>query len=177
MKIAIDIDNVIAHTFRDLVRHFNEFMGKKHGVQEVVDIMRQDKIKMLGYWFQTWRKKLLTQVTPIEGAIETIREWHPLHEIRLITSRLPLFNRQTKEWLKFHGIPFQELHHAKEKTKFKKARGFDVFLEDNLAECEILADHCKKVFIFDQPWNQKADLKNNIIRVKNWQELRKHFKP
>jgi uncharacterized HAD superfamily protein len=178
MKIGIDIDNVIAHTFRDLSAYFNRHMGLKGNAdpQEVVRIMREDKLKMVGYWFTTWRKKLLAQAAPIEGALDTMLEWQPLHRLVLITSRLPLFNRQTKEWLAFHGFPYHELHHARELTKFKKAAGCDIFVEDNLDEAEVLANHCKTVFLIDHPWNRRPIEKKNIIRVKDWTELRERIK-
>ena len=81
--------------------------------------------------------------------------------------------RQTKQWLNYHGIPFHELHHLPEKKKFQKARGFDIFLEDNLEECEVLADHCERIFLFDHPWNRTQPTKKNIVRVQDWKELQR----
>ncbi len=175
MKIGIDIDNVIANTFHDLAVEFNRFMGKEYDPQEVVRVMRQDKWKMYGYWYKTWKDKLLSKVSPIVGAAEALKKWHPEHELVLVTSRLGLFNGQTKEWLAKHGIPYHELHHAKELTKHKKAPGCHVFLEDNIDECEVLADHCERVYLFDQPWNQRELKKNNIKRVKGWEDLENHI--
>lgn len=178
MKIGIDIDNVLAHTFRDLSGYFNRHMGLQNETdpREVIRIMREDKLKMVGYWFATWRKKLLTQAEPIEGALDTLLEWLPLHRLVLITSRLPVFNRQTKEWLNKHGFPYHELHHARELTKYRKANGCDLFVEDNLDEAEVLAKHCGKVFLLDQPWNRRPYKQKNIIRVQDWAELRKLLK-
>jgi uncharacterized HAD superfamily protein len=172
MKIGIDIDNVLAHTFRDLSAYFNRFMGKEMDPLEVVNTIRNDRFKMLGYWFSTWKNRLLTTVAPIEGAAETIGHWAADHRIALVTSRLPLFNRQTREWLARHGFLYHELHHAREKTKHKKAKGCDIFVEDNLDESEILADHCGQVFLMDHPWNRRPTEKKNIIRVHNWSEIR-----
>jgi hypothetical protein len=172
MKIGIDIDNVISNTFSDLADYFNQFMGKSASPEEVVQVMRNEKLKMLMYWFVTWREKLLTKVAPIDGASEVITEWHKTHQILLVTSRLSLFNRQTKDWLKKHDVPFHELHHAKEKTKHKKAPNCDVFIEDNIEECEVLADYCETVLLVDQPWNRRTPSKSNIIRVKDWEEIR-----
>ena len=172
MKIGLDIDNVIANTFQELAIYFNRYMGREHTPPEVVEIMRHDKLRMIGYWFVTWRDKLLTRLTPLAGSRETIREWHAAHEIVLITSRMPVFNRQTKDWLNHHSIPYHQLHHAKEFNKYKKAGGCDVFVEDNLEECEVLADHCEKVFLMDQPWNRRRPGRNNIIRVADWRELK-----
>ena len=179
MKIGIDIDNVLAHTFRDLSGYFNRHMGLKNETdpQEVVRIMREDKLKMVGYWFATWRKRLLSRVAPVEGALDTLLEWQPAHHLVLITSRMPLFNRQTKEWLAKHGFPYHELHHARELTKHKKANGCDIFVEDNLDEAEVLANHCKQVYLIDHPWNRRSTTKRNIIRVKDWAELRALIQP
>ena len=172
MKIGIDIDNVIANTFQDLSGYFNQFMRVQADPIEVIRIMRKDKLKMLAYYFAAWKSKIMTQVSLVEGAAETIREWHNEHDIKLITSRLFIFNRQTRHWLQQHNIPYNELHHAREKTKHQKANGCEVFIEDNLEECEILADHCERVFLFDHPWNRVPVAKKNIIRIKNWKEIR-----
>jgi uncharacterized HAD superfamily protein len=171
MKIGIDIDNVIANTFADLIPYYNRFMGYEAAPQEVVETMRKRKIKMLQYYFRAWRQRVMTKISLIDGAKETIQQWHPKHEISLITSRLSIFNRQTRSWLDQHSIPYHSLHHAKEKTKHLKADGCQVFIEDNFEECEILADHCERVFLFDYPWNRRPTEKDNIIRVKNWSEI------
>ncbi len=171
MKIGLDIDSVIANTFQELADYFNRYMGREHTPPEVVEVMRRDKLKMLGYWFATWRHQLLTGLTPLPGARETVRRWHASHEIVLITSRLPVFNRQTRAWLAKHGFPFHELHHAREFHKYKKAAGCAVFVEDNLEECEVLAGHCPRVFLLDQPWNRRPAKRSNIVRVSGWAEL------
>jgi len=172
MKIGIDIDNVIANTFIDLAMKFNQYMGQELAAEEVVRVMREEKFKMYGYWFVTWRDKLLSQVSPIQGAQETLSKWSGEHQLSLVTSRLSIFNKQTKEWLAKHSIPYHELHHAKELNKYKKAPNCNIFIEDNREECEVLADHCEKVYLFDRPWNQKELNKSNIIRVKGWDEIK-----
>lgn len=172
MKIGIDIDNVIANTYQDLYSFFDDFMGRKVDPNETVQILRKRKFLMKLYLLKAWRKKVMTTVSLIEGAVETIRDWHKKHSIHLVTSRLALFNRQTKDWLNKHNVPYHELHHAKETTKHKKIINCHVFIEDNLEECEVLAKHCDHVILFDQPWNQSTPLKENITRVKNWKEIR-----
>jgi len=172
MRIGIDIDNVIANTFEDLAARFNQYVGKDLNANEVVDFMRREKFRMWGYWFVTWRESLLTRVSLIEGAKHTITNWYDDHEILLVTSRLPILNRQTKKWLNQHEIPYHKLHHSKEREKYKKAPNCDVFIEDNLEECEILADYCDRVYLMDHPWNRRPLKKDNIIRVTSWTELK-----
>ena len=167
MKIGIDIDNVIADTFADLIPHYERFMKQRSTPQQVIETMRRRKLKMLQYYFMAWKKRIMVTVGPIEGAAETSRQWHPKHQISLVTSRLCWFNRQTRDWLNKHNIPFHELHHAKERTKHKKANGCDLFIEDNVEECKILSDHCERVFLFDHHWNRIELAKKNIIRVNN----------
>jgi len=175
MKIGVDIDNVISNTFLDLANYFNEFMGKSAESKDVVEVMRKEKLKMLAYWLITWKDKLLTKVSPIEESADLIKKWHKDHEIVLVTSRISIFNKQTKDWLKKHGIPYHELHHAKEKTKHKKAKGCRIFIEDNIDECEVLADYCEKVFLIDYPWNRRKHDKKNIVRVKGFKDISAHI--
>ena len=171
MKIGIDIDNVIANTYKDLAGFFHDFMGREIDPADIVEFFRHEKIKVWHYFFEAWRKKVMTKISLIKGSQETIQAWSKEHQIHLVTSRFPLFNRQTKAWLKKHAVPYHGLHHAKETKKHLKAKNCQIFIEDNLDECEILADHCEKVFLFDYPWNQKKPSKNNIVRVKDWTEI------
>jgi len=173
MKIGIDIDNVIADTYKDLSDYFHGFLGKRLSPHETVKILRENRLIRWKYFLHVWQKKIMQTVSLIEGAAETIQQWHPVHKIYLVTSRFSLFNRQTRDWLKKYDIPFHQLHHAKETTKYKKTGPCDVFIEDNPEECEVLADHCNRVFLFDHPWNKETSKKKNIIRVKNWEEIKK----
>ncbi|MCX5750115.1 MAG: hypothetical protein NT099_00325 [Candidatus Saganbacteria bacterium] len=175
MRIGIDIDNVIADTYKDLNPYVTRYFGKETTSEQAIELMRDNKWLQLHYWFKAWRYGLPTTLSLIDGAVDTIRDWHNNHEIIMITSRLPIFKRQTRKWLEKHGIPYHELHHAKEKTKHTKAEGCEVFIEDNLEECEILADFCKQIFLFDHPWNRKEIIRPNIIRVKSWQEIRNNL--
>ncbi|MBN2057429.1 MAG: hypothetical protein JW782_01350 [Candidatus Saganbacteria bacterium] len=175
MRICIDIDNVIADTFNSLIPLYNRFMGREHTAQEVTETMRRNRWKLLRYYFMAWRRQIMTKIPLIDGAAEAIRDWSNDHDISLVTSRLPLFKRQTRQWLSQNQIPFHELHHVKELTKHEKANGCQLFIEDNIRECEVLADHCERVFLVDHPWNRQAVSKPNIVRVSNWQEIRQKF--
>lgn len=81
------------------------------------------------------------------------------------------FNQFMGKEFEPHEVPYHKLHHAKEKTKHTKISKPDIFIEDNLDECEILAEFCERVFLIDHPWNRREPNKKNIIRVKNWREL------
>ena|SRR3989339_358680 len=175
MKIGIDIDNVIANTFDELRHHFNRFMGKEYAAHEIVYALRKNKLKTFFYNVDAWRKKVLETVSPIPSAVDKIREWFLEHEIYLVTSRLFVLKNQTKRWLLKHNVPHHGLFHLKEGTKFKKAKEYDAFIEDNFEECEILAEHCPKVFLIDKPWNRKKSLKKNIVRIKDWEEFKKYI--
>lgn len=171
MIIGIDIDNVIANTFGDIGFFLKKYVDPNINPLKVIENVQHDKLKMASFYIKAWRMKLITKVTLIEGAAETISKWYPQHRIKLVTSRFILFKKQTRDWLKLNYIHYHELYHMKEGTKFKKSKGCDFFIEDNPDECEILADYCPKVIILDHPWNQRPLKKPNIIRVKNWQEI------
>ena len=171
MNIGIDIDNVIANTFVDLSGFFARFMRCETSTQDIVQVMRKRKYLMFIYFMKAWAQRVMTTVSLIDGAAETIETWHKKHRIYLVTSRIRIFNRQTKFWLKKNNILYHELHHAKETTKHKKVADCHLFIEDSIDEAHVLADHAKKVFLFDQPWNRQPIKKPNITRVSSWQEI------
>ena len=174
MKIGIDIDNVIANTFEELRDHFNKFMGHNYEAHEIVHALRANKVKTFFYNIDAWHKRVLEGVSPIAEAVEKLREWTKEHELNLVTSRLFILKNQTARWLSKHSIPYDKLFHMKEGTKFIKGRECQAFVEDNLEEAEILADHCPKVFLIDKPWNRRESGKKNIIRIKSWGEFKEH---
>jgi uncharacterized HAD superfamily protein len=171
MIIGIDIDNVIGDTFQDLTYYIHKFIGKKIEPIKMLEFMRRKTLRTFIFVFKAWRIKLLTKISPINGAAATIQRWHPNHKIILITSRSVIFRKQTEKWLKEHRIPYHELHHAKMGKKYKRGKECNIFIEDNLEECLILSDFCDKVILFNYPWNQSAKEINNIIRVNSWEEI------
>ena len=94
-------------------------------------------------------------------------------------------NSLTKAWLSQHNIPYDKLviergniHTADPRTLtmnrfiYSERHKVRVFVEDDLLKAIKLADICEVVFLIDHPYNQKADLPSNIIRIKSgWPEI------
>ena len=52
----------------------------------------------------------------------------------------------------------------------------DIFIEDEPRYCEDLAATGAKVFLIDHPWNREYTTPENIIRVKDWDEILQKIK-
>ncbi|MHA1757476.1 MAG: hypothetical protein ACTSVV_11940, partial [Promethearchaeota archaeon] len=48
----------------------------------------------------------------------------------------------------------------------------DIFIDDNPYLIDAMPDYPEKyLLLFNQPWNQKTILTNNIIRIYSWKEI------
>ncbi|MDQ4132850.1 MAG: hypothetical protein M3179_06490 [Actinomycetota bacterium] len=88
-----------------------------------------------------------------------------------ITARPPHLVRVTADWLAFHGIPVETVHHTPVGTKAEVAAhaGVDVAVEDNPHEAEMLGEVCHS-WLFDQPYNRDAVLAR-ARRLHSWDDL------
>ncbi|MFH1290537.1 MAG: hypothetical protein ABIH92_03955 [Nanoarchaeota archaeon] len=98
----------------------------------------------------------------------------------VVTSRPHFFEEKTLQWIDkylpgvFEKVLFtnQYSQDSKDKQTTKsaicKAEGVEILFEDHDFQANDCAEVCKKIFVFDQPWNQNVELPENAVRVKNW---------
>jgi uncharacterized HAD superfamily protein len=189
MKIGIDLDGVVVDLMTPFLEHYNEKNGTNfeygnlfaHDLWLPLKIERAAAFKAVYSFMNETGFKL---VLPHEGAIEAIKKLNEEHDLVVITSRPELYAEKTIKWLNYH-LPevFEKVVFTHEYTldgsaKVKKEQickqeGVDLMIEDydkNLLSC---ATVCKKVLLFDQPWNQNVELPNNATRVKSWGDVLK----
>ena len=185
MKIAIDLDDVIA----DFTRAFLEFCNlqfnknlkfedwKRYHFSEVFGGTEEDELEVVKEFFRSgWTEKF----DFIDGAKKAIEELSGENELIIITSRLEEFREKTKEFLTQHfsDISFKIIHSknpkeepGKTKADFCKALGVGVIIEDHDKYALECAEKGIKVLMLDKPWNRNCKEHENIIRVRDWNEI------
>lgn len=104
-------------------------------------------------------------------------------------SRRTAMTNITKRWLGQHGIVHDHLvvergnvyvadprSHGRNRFRIAEHEDIRVFVEDDLGKARKLADICDVVYLIDHPYNQTNLLPNNIIRVKDWIEIKQHIR-
>lgn len=190
MNIGVDLDDVMV----DLVHPFLEFYNRKYKKS-----FSYEDIKSYNFWesgIGNTREEAIRFVEEfsdsdeferiglVEGTYEGISELKRSGEVFVITSRPIKFEDKTRRFLEYH-FPFRlpvyfstDFHGGEGKTKagFTKKLGVDYFIDDCLKYATDCAKFCKKVLLFNRPWNHGSlDGNGNIIRINNWREILAHF--
>ncbi|MEX0932305.1 MAG: hypothetical protein WDZ61_00215 [Parcubacteria group bacterium] len=131
--------------------------------------------------FEFYRSDDHYHAPPINGAVEALRTLKHKHTLVLVTSRAEEIRAHTMRWIDRHFEGF--LDHvcltnqyggkANKRTKAEVCRehGVEVFIDDHLEYAEDVASNGTRVLLFDQPWNKREQLAENIQRVHSWDEI------
>jgi len=186
MKIAIDIDEVLAEQLNALV----DFYKTKTGVfiskekfhtdywPEVWGISLEEAIKVDGEFKNS---KLFNNLATVKGSVNAIKSLSEKHRLIIITSRPIKTKAKTCGWLdsnfgdSFEDIFFScEFHIDNESGKSKleicEGLGIGLLVEDSREYSWACAEKGIRVLLLDKPWNQNCEHKN-IFRCKDWDEV------
>ena len=117
---------------------------------------------------------LATDLQPIDGAIEGIRDFARHGTVTIITAR-PLL-QPVVDWLERY-LPSQTCRSLRvvatgdhdDKLRHIRHYGLRYFIDDRAETCLRLAQEEIVPFVFTQPWNAVAD---GLQRVSGWEEIR-----
>jgi len=191
MKIAIDIDGVLADTNPAL----NDFYNKRHGTTlKVKDYFSHDLGKVWGCPEQEavqiveefYQSPCLLRIHPLKGSVQGINALSKKHNLIAVTSRPEIIQMKTEEFIsnyfgkKIDEIVSLTLHNflAEKRSKYYacSSRGVDLLIEDCLETAIDCAEKGITSFLLNQPWNQldgnyRGILPVNFIRFQNWLEI------
>ena len=184
MKIGIDIDDTIAHSFEVMFTYSQEFNGeilkktfkpkkvktrfKKFYFQELYNWTQEEKKKFINMYYE----KSLDEVKPKTLAVETINKLKEMgNEIYIITSRYSINSidifEVTTNWLKKHHIKFDKLIISKDdKSESIKNNKIDIYIDDDYKVCRKSKKECI-VFMMNMEVNKKNHIKG-VKRVYAW---------
>jgi len=184
MKIAIDLDDVLALSLLDFIDFYNEKFENKITIEDFTGFSLNESIGMP----VEEERKLLEEydashyydnIKPMEGAKEAIKELGESHKLAIVTSRPKKREEQTREWLRKYIGDIKEVFFIRQKyggeSKTKgevcKEIGAEILIEDNLDHAKSCVDKGLRVLLFDYPYNRKENISPLITRVKSWKEV------
>ncbi|MCX6749486.1 MAG: hypothetical protein NTW17_01935 [Candidatus Pacearchaeota archaeon] len=191
MKIAIDIDGVLA----DLMPSLNDFYNQKyranfkiedykhHDLDKTWECSKEDAAKIIEEFYYS---PDFLRVTPIEHSQEGILNLSKKHILFLITSRPLDISAQTEKFIQdfFEGqiekIIYTGQYNLPAKDIDKKSicilEKADVLVEDCFETAIDCANYGIKVFLLGKPWIKYPEESDNLIIVQNWQEILQKLK-
>ncbi|MGI5920455.1 MAG: 5' nucleotidase, NT5C type [Syntrophomonadaceae bacterium] len=184
MIIGIDIDNTISYTTQ-MIMHYAGIYGQERGLNTVPDLSEYYLEQALGWpkesveeFFDLYLERIYRETWPKEQAAEVISRLQQQHRIVLITSRnyrFPGIEEVTREWLKQHGVVYDELvlNATPDMYHFSKLgvcleHGINIMIEDHHDLARELSEFMP-VILFDYPYNRQIE-SDNVFRVSNWAE-------
>lgn len=174
MKIALDFDGVVT----DCGALKSEGAKKLFGIDVSPEKFKKEIV--VGNGFLTLSEYRLVQksiyndlefglqMKAVEGLFDGISMLELNHELQIITSRDEESVLIAKAWLEKHKIHIPIVGVGQGVSKVTAARGFDVFIDDDLEKLIELQGVVPHLFLFSWPYNSQEFLPDQIKRVIGW---------
>lgn len=184
MKIAIDLDDVLANSLDSFIEFYNtNYNGNlkpedftAFTLNEIQGMPAEEEQKIMNEYDDS---EYYDDINPMPEAKEAISELSKNNELMIVTSRPQKKETQTKKWIEKHIPEIKNINfirqeyggESKTKGEVCKELGAEILIEDNLDYAKSCIDKSIKVLLFDYPWNQEENLNPLITRVKSWKEI------
>lgn len=176
LKIAIDLDGVLADASKIWIRLLNEKFNivvtksdvNKWDFWKKINISKQAFENTLNEAWEEWSTVEETEINLCQK-VRTIRN---LGKTNLVTARNEKTMNNVMKWLRKNKIEFDNIIVVDE--FYSKAKlDYDVFIDDSPIQIMEIANSKKLALIYNQPWNSNVKERNNLIRINNFFEAEK----
>ncbi|HDD42305.1 MAG: hypothetical protein DRN61_02125 [Thaumarchaeota archaeon] len=173
LRIALDVDGVLADTMRLWIRLWNRRSEQKIGYEDLVEWDFWKKLGISGDEFmklmsEAWR--MWWEIPPTEPNIsEKVAKIKSLGKLDIVTARPRETEICTLRWLEAHRIPYDDYVWISS-SRLKAKLDYDAFIDDS----PLIVDGClmrgKILLLYDRPWNRSVYESGYVRRVKSLDE-------
>ncbi len=173
MRIALDLDGVLANTMSMWVRLWRERTGREIRLEDFdewsswkyLGITEREFMEIMNEAWRRWRYLPPTE----ENISEKVSKLRTLGRVDIVTAR----PRETEEyairWLEHQGIEYDEYVWIRD-GRSKLSLDYHVFIDDSPLMAEDAAHARKLVLLYDQPWNRSFRENYYVRRVRGLEE-------
>lgn len=171
MRIALDLDGVLADTIRVWLRIWNEhrFPRLTYESIDTWDFWRKlgiSEAEFAGIFARAWL--MWEEIPPVEeGIAEKVRRLSELGTVDVVTGRPAEERERVVLWLRRHGISYRGLVVG---VTDKVRLGYDVYIDDSPLVAIAGARSGRLVLLRDQPWNRDVRSNSYVRRVRGLDE-------
>lgn len=186
MKIAVDLDDVLASFIAEFLKWYNAKNGTDWKFEDVVDyhwpnfmhITVEQAIQDVHDFFLTPE---FANLPLMPGARGFILQLSKQHELYLVTARQNIAQKTTYDWLDknfpniFQAVLFAN-HYSNDgspaltKGELCQRVGCELLIDDDGRHLDSLIDYGIEAILIDKPWNQNTQLSGGVTRAYNWDE-------
>lgn len=193
--IAVDIDDVLSNLAQELVNFSNKTWGTNLRVDDYSEhwgeMWKVDDPETKRRSAKIHSSDLTSNLIHNPEANPVLKRLAKRYNLVLVTSRRRLITQETKDWIdRYFNNIFSDMHfsgvfdnkeHASiqvqvTKTKILQQIGAHYLIDDQPKHCITAAQVGITALLFgDYKWNRDVKLEENMVRVKNWQEVLEYF--
>jgi uncharacterized HAD superfamily protein len=172
MKIALDVDGVLADIILVWINEYNKKYGKSISKETIRhwDFWRELGVDKDEFYYQLsncWSQ--WKEVPPMEKDIaNAVNELHSVGTVDIVTARDHASTKYVINWLEHNSIKYNE-YVAVPDGRDKANLDYDVFIDDSPHNAVRMASRDRNVLLYDQPWNKSVD-DTKIVRIKRLAE-------
>jgi 5'(3')-deoxyribonucleotidase len=175
MRIAVDLDGVLADTITEFCRILNKRKSTNYTAEDIVKwkaweitgLTRNEFLQTLDQaWFE-WKKILPTE----HNLGDKVGRLKSFGKVDVVTARSRNTISEAISWLREHGVPLDDFVRT-ESTRAKAELAYDVFIDDSVDLMQLLASRLDGWGImYTQPWNRGVGPMPRIFRAEHWDTI------
>ena len=172
MRIAVDVDGVLAARIPALLELAADRHGTEIGLEEVTDwnVTVPDTGRSLREFFAETDEdpEHLLALSTVPGAVEGMKRLAADHTVYIATYRKAAAREPTERWLRAHDIPFDG--YVREVGDGKREVPAELLVDDSSRTAATFADHRGRALLFRRPWNA-GSTPENVTPVDGWKDV------
>lgn len=168
MRIAVDLDGVIAETHGAVVEEINQEEDSDHRLEDIRDYHMEttpftfQKFKKVAR--KLWRNHEISLTSDkVPQHLERIGEKHHLD---IVTARHDVEKKILEEWAEKQNLPHNSLIVDDKKTQ----RDYDLLIDD----CPRYVGRGMNLLFYHRPYNDQVSLGELEKRIRNFEQVKKH---
>lgn len=176
MRIAVDLDGVLADTMVSVCKMLNQRRSAEFSVEsfnqwnawKIAGISRNEFFGILDEAWFSWES-----VPPTEEALDQkVARLRNFGQIDIVTGRSPMTVPHAKAWLDKQGIKFDSFVITQNSTEAKIKLNYDLYIDDNAELMALVSSRLHGTgILYLQPWNRNAGPMPRVFRVGGWDEI------
>ena len=175
LRIALDLDGVLAETMDAWCKKANEEFGKSLKLEDlntwaswgIVGISKNDFYRILDEVWDSWK-----EIPPTEpGIAEKVAKIENFGQLDIVTGRSLNTLESVKKWLKYHHVRYENFVRVRG-WRDKVHLDYDVFIDDAPELMPMISrSPLAWGILYDRPWNSDVLDMPRVLKAKNWGQI------
>jgi len=173
MKIALDVDSVLADVIISWNKNYNKQYNKILNKSEINSWDFWKKLELNSKQFNeiftlTWNQ--WKDIPPTEKNLsDKVKRLNEFGIVDIVTGRSLNTVLNVKKWLDWQNIKYTNFIRVSSNS-LKGNLPYDIFIDDSPYNVVNAVEFDKYSILYNQPWNQQVKLNEKIFRVNNLNE-------